>query len=124
MLSPRLTPKEERAFAFADDVLKQAAAFVGAAVAEVVFEDNADPKLYSLALLCRSISNFQGALTMARRNQAVECRTLVRSCIEELASGPPTSRRRGRFCEDPAKSRSMGHNCARRVVAQTPRHRR
>jgi hypothetical protein len=44
MLSPRLTPKEERAFAFADDVLKQAAAFVGAAVAEVVFEDNADPQ--------------------------------------------------------------------------------
>jgi hypothetical protein len=84
MLSPRLTPKEERAFAFAEDVLKQAAAFVDAAVAEVVFEDNADPKLYGLALLCRSISNFQGALTMARHNQAVECRTLVRSCIENL----------------------------------------
>ena len=57
---------------------------VDAAVAQVVFEDNKDPKLYGLALLCRSISNFQGALTMARLDQAVESRTLVRSCFENL----------------------------------------
>jgi hypothetical protein len=79
-----LSAVEERAFAFAEEILKQAAAFIGAAVAEVVFDANADPKLYGLALLCRSISNFQGALTMARHNQAVECRTLVRSCIENF----------------------------------------
>lgn len=79
-----LSAIEERAFAFAEDVLKQAAALVDAAVAEIVFEDNAGPKLYGLALLCRSISNFRGSLTMARHNQAVECRTLVRSCIENL----------------------------------------
>jgi hypothetical protein len=75
---------EERAFAFAEGVLKQATAFVGAAVAEIKFEDNKDPKLYGVALLCRSISNFQGALTMARNNQAVECLTLIRSCWENL----------------------------------------
>jgi hypothetical protein len=82
---PGLTAVEERAFAFAEDVLKQAIAIVDAAIAEVAFERNAtDPKLYALALLCRSISNFQGALTMARNNQAVECRTQARSCFENL----------------------------------------
>jgi hypothetical protein len=79
-----LSPVEKRAFAFAEKVRKQATAIVDAAFAQVVFEDNKDPKLYGLALLCRSISNFQGALTMARRDQAVESLTLVRSCWENL----------------------------------------
>jgi hypothetical protein len=83
-LTPPLSAAEERAFAFAEDVRKQAAAIVDAALTEVTFENNADPKLYGLALLCRSISNFQGALTMARQDQAVECLTLVRSCWENL----------------------------------------
>ena len=79
-----LSVVEKRAFAFAENVRKQATAIVDAAFAQVVFEDNKDPKLYGLALLCRSISNFQGALTMARRDQAVESLTLVRSCWENL----------------------------------------
>jgi hypothetical protein len=79
----RLTAIEQRALAF-EDVLKQAVAIVDAVIAEVDFEGKRDPKVYGLALLCRSISNFQGALTMARHNQAVECRTLVRSCWENL----------------------------------------
>jgi uncharacterized protein DUF5677 len=79
-----LSAVEKRAFAFAENVRKQAAAIVDAAFAQVVFKDNKDPKLYGLALLSRSISNFQGALTMARRDQAVECLTLVRSCWENL----------------------------------------
>ena len=79
-----LSAVEKRAFAFAENVRKQATAIVNAAFAQVVFEDNKDPKLYGLALLCRSISNFQGALTMARRDRAVECLTLVRSCWENL----------------------------------------
>jgi hypothetical protein len=80
----KLSPVEERAFAFAEDVLKQATAIADAAVAKIDFEDKRDPKVYGLALLCRSITNFQGALTMARHGQAVECRTLVRSCWENL----------------------------------------
>jgi hypothetical protein len=79
-----LTAVEESALAFAEDVLGRAVAIVDAAVAEIAFEGNRDPKVISLGLLCRSISNFQGALTMARNNQAVECRTLVRSCWENL----------------------------------------
>jgi hypothetical protein len=72
-----LSASEKRAFAFARRVRKQAAAIVGAAVPQVAVEDKTDPKLYGLVLLCRSISNFQGALAMARHDQAVECLTLV-----------------------------------------------
>jgi hypothetical protein len=79
-----LSAIEERGITFAEGVLKQATAILDAAVAEVVFEDDADPTLYGVALLCRSISNFQGALAMARHDQAVECRTLVRLCFENL----------------------------------------
>jgi hypothetical protein len=78
------TEAERHALAFAEEVGGLAVGIVGAAIAEVVFEREADPKLYGLALLCRLISNFQGALTMARLDQAVESRTLVRSCFESL----------------------------------------
>jgi hypothetical protein len=61
-----------------------AVGIVDAAIAEVVFEGEGDPKVYGLTLLCRSISNFRGALTMARHDQAVESLTLVRSCCENL----------------------------------------
>ena len=86
--SPRspsaFTAAERHAFAFAEEVYGLAVGIVDAAIAEVVFEGERDPKVYGLALLCRSISNFQGALTMARLDQAVESRTLVRSCFENL----------------------------------------
>jgi hypothetical protein len=86
--SPRppsaLTGADESAFAFAEGVLKQAVAVVDAVIADVAFEGNRDPKVIALALLCRSTSNFQGALTMARSNQAVECRALARLCWENL----------------------------------------
>jgi hypothetical protein len=85
MSSPSaLTEAETHAFAFAEEVRGLAAGIVDAVIAKVVFEDDTDPRLYCLALLCRSISNFQGALTMARLDQAVESRTLVRSCFENL----------------------------------------
>jgi hypothetical protein len=86
--SPRppsaLTEAERHAFAFAEEVRGLAVGIVDAAIAEVVFEGERDPKVYGLALLCRSISNFQGALAMARLDYAVESRTLVRLCFENL----------------------------------------
>jgi hypothetical protein len=81
---PAFPEAESRALAFADEVRRQADGVVQATVAEVVFGHEEDQKVFGFALLCRSISNFQGALTMARLDQAVECRTLVRSCIENL----------------------------------------
>jgi hypothetical protein len=81
---PAFTEAESRALAFAEEVRRLADGVVKAAVAEVVFGDETDGKVYGFALLCRSISNFQGALTMARLDQAVECRTLVRCCFKNL----------------------------------------
>jgi hypothetical protein len=81
----RMTAEEERAFAFADDVLKLANGLVDAAIAALAIQrDRRNAQSYGIALLCRSISNFQGSLTMARDNQAVECLTLVLSCLENM----------------------------------------
>ena len=85
MLSLRLSAKEERAFALAEDVLKLANGLVDAALAALDTErDRRNAQSYGIALLCHSISNIQGSLTMARDDQAVECLTLVRSCLENL----------------------------------------
>jgi hypothetical protein len=81
---PAFTEAERHAFAFGEEVRGLAVGIVDAAIAEIDFEGARDPKVYGLALLCRSTSNFQGALTMAREGQAVECRALVRSCFENL----------------------------------------
>ena len=78
------TEAERHALAFAEEVRGLAVGIVDAAIAEVVFEGERDPKIYGLALLCRSISNFQGAMTMVRLDQAVEARMLVRSCFENM----------------------------------------
>jgi hypothetical protein len=80
----QITQAEARAFAFAEEVVGLAVSIVDAAIADINFEGKGDPKGHGLVLLCRSISNFQGALTMARLDQAIESRTLVRSCWENL----------------------------------------
>jgi hypothetical protein len=85
MLSPRLTAKEESAFALAEGVLKLANDLIDAVIPDVIVAGaSRSPKSFGLALLCRSVSNFTGALTMARQNQAMECLTLVRSCFENV----------------------------------------
>jgi hypothetical protein len=81
---PSWSTDEVRAMAFAQKVMKLAIGIVDAAIAEVAFEGPRDPKYIGLALLCRSISNLKGALAMARDNQAIESRTLVRLCFENL----------------------------------------
>jgi hypothetical protein len=74
MLSPRLTTEEENAFALAEGVLKLANDLIDAVIPDVIVVGAAwRPRSLGFALLCRSVSNFTGALTMARENQAVEC---------------------------------------------------
>jgi hypothetical protein len=84
MLSPRLTVKEESAFALAEGVLKLANDLIDAVIPDVIVVGARSPKSLGLALLCRSVSNFTRALIMARENQAMECLTLVRSCFENV----------------------------------------
>jgi Family of unknown function (DUF5677) len=44
----------------------------------------ADPKILVLALLCRTISNFEGIIALAKLGLIVEARTLTRCCYESL----------------------------------------
>ena len=97
--SPRppsaFTEAERHAFAFAEEVRELAVGIVDAAIAEVVFEGKRDPKVYGLALLCRSISNFQGALTMARLDQAGGVPHAGPLLFRERVSGRPASANTG-----------------------------
>jgi hypothetical protein len=79
-----LTPEETQAFQFAEDLLGMAIDIVGAAVVPVTAEGTRDPKIVALTLLCRTITNFKGAMIMAREELIVESRTLVRLCFENL----------------------------------------
>ena len=82
MLSPRLTAKDESAFALAEGALKLANDLIDAVFPDLLAASPWSPRSLGLTLLCRSVSNFTGALSMARENQAIECLTLVRSCFE------------------------------------------
>jgi Family of unknown function (DUF5677) len=46
--------------------------------------DMKDPKALALALVCRTLSNFNGAVLMIEAGLIVEARTLTRSCFENL----------------------------------------
>ena len=100
MLSPRLTAKEKSAFALAEGVLKLANDLIDAVIPDVSAAGVRSPKSYGLTLLCRSVSNFTGALTMARENQAMECLTLVRSCFENLLLVSGLCERGAEFVKD------------------------
>ena len=82
--SSAFTEAEGLRLRVAEEVGGLAVGIVDAAIAELVFEREERPKPLWPAVFCRSISNFQGALTMARLDQVVESRTLVRSCFENL----------------------------------------
>jgi len=80
-----MTPQEDAAFAFGQELLDFAIEFVAAVPSPSVTSENpCDPKLIGLTLLCRSISNFRGALVLARDEQPVESRALVRLIFENF----------------------------------------
>jgi hypothetical protein len=43
-----------------------------------------DPKVIALALMCRTVGNFRGVMSMVEQGLIVEARTLTRSCCENL----------------------------------------
>ena len=107
---PRWSAEEVRALEFAKKVLKLASGLVDTAIAEVAFNGVRDPRVIGLALLCRSISNCQGALAMARDNQAIESRALVRLCLENLFIVEQLCARGSEVV-----SEMRSHNAARRI---------
>lgn len=72
------------AFSIAEKLLGIAIDIVGDAKLEVTENTKRDPKLMALALLCRAITNFRGAMVLAREDQVVESRVLTRCCYENL----------------------------------------
>ena len=80
-----MTAKEEAAFAFGQELLDLAIKLAGAAALPPITSDSPrDPKIVGLTLLCRSITNFRGALVLARSDHAVESRALVRLIFENF----------------------------------------
>jgi hypothetical protein len=80
-----MTPDEERSFTFADELLAFAIALITAAPAPPVTRDTRrDPAMVGRTLLCRSITNFRGALVLAREDHPVESRALVRMIFENF----------------------------------------
>jgi uncharacterized protein DUF5677 len=59
-----------------------------------------DPKVVSLALLCRTISNFKGAILMVCEGLLIEARTLTRSCYENLIWAAALNERGSEFVTD------------------------
>lgn len=80
-----MTPSEDAAFAFTQELLDFAIDLVKAArVPQVTTATPRDPENFGLALLCRSITNFRGAVLLARDDHAVEARALVRLIYENF----------------------------------------
>ncbi len=76
---------EEQTNAFAQELLDFAIALVAAFLAPPpTIDSRHDPRFVGVTLLCRSITNFRGALVLARDQQPVESRALVRMIFENM----------------------------------------
>jgi hypothetical protein len=78
------TDGKKQWLAFADRLIALAYAIFGEAKIEITEKLFGDPKILSLALLCRTVGNFKGVIACAKENLVVEARTLTRSCYENL----------------------------------------
>jgi hypothetical protein len=78
------TVSKERWLAFADRLIALAYAIFGEAKIDITDKLFGDPKILSLALLCRTVGNFKGVVALTKQGLVVEARTLTRSCYENL----------------------------------------
>jgi hypothetical protein len=78
------TVSKERWLAFADRLIALAYAIFGEAKIDISEKLFGDPKILSLALLCRTVGNFKGVVALTKEGLVVEARTLTRSCYENL----------------------------------------
>ena len=75
---------KEQWLAFADRLIALAHAIFGEAKIDITEKLFGEPKILSLALLCRTVGNFKGVVALTREGLVVEARTLTRSCYENL----------------------------------------
>jgi transcriptional regulator with XRE-family HTH domain len=82
--SPTWGPHEAKALDYAERLLHTAVAIAGAAHVELTAQWARDPKVVSLAILGRSISNFDAAMSLVEQGRVLEARVLARCLIENL----------------------------------------
>jgi hypothetical protein len=76
--------KVETALIFGEKLLGLAIDTIGAASVPHLSLGARDPKIVSLAILRRTVSNFKGAMILVRDGLLIEARTLTRCCYENL----------------------------------------
>jgi hypothetical protein len=94
------SPKLQSAIAFSERLLGIAIDTVASAKIEITELGARDPKIVSLALLCRTTSNFKGAMLMVREGLVVEAQTLTRCCYENLIWIAALRERGSQFVKD------------------------
>jgi hypothetical protein len=70
--------------AFNAQLLRAAEQLISACKLNVTARGMLDPKVLAYLLLCRTITNFEGTLLLAKHRLAVEARTLARCCLENV----------------------------------------
>jgi hypothetical protein len=90
----------QSAITFSEKLLGIAIDTVGAANVSLSHLGARDPKIVSLALLCRTISNFKGAIVMVREGLVIEGRALTRCCYENLIWAAALNERGSEFVAD------------------------
>jgi Family of unknown function (DUF5677) len=78
-----MTSKEDW-YSFSDRLLQLSYAIFGEAKIDITEKLFGEPKILSLALLCRTVGNFKGVGVVAKQGLVVEARILTRSCYENL----------------------------------------
>jgi Family of unknown function (DUF5677) len=78
-----MTSKEDW-YSFSNRLLQLSFAIFGEAKIDITERLFGEPKILSLALLCRTVGNFKGVVALAKQGLVVESRTLTRSCYENL----------------------------------------
>ena len=82
MIKPAVS--KDQWLAFAGQLIALAYAIFGAAKIDITEKLFGEPRILSLALLCRTIGNFKGVVALTKEELVVEARTLTRSCYENL----------------------------------------
>ena len=75
---------KEQWLGFAERVIALSHAIFGEAKLDITEKLFGEPKILSLALLCRTVGNFKGVIVLTKEGLVVEARTLTRSCYENL----------------------------------------
>jgi len=74
-------------YPFCDELKRVAVEIADDASVQIGPQGLADPKIIALAILCRTRSNFGGAVTLVKASRVVEARVLAHCCFENMFLG-------------------------------------